>query len=214
MKQQKLRILIADDHAILRSGLRRLLEDVPEVETVGEAETATHARQMLRLESWDIVLLDLDMPGQNTLEVLRALKAENPEISVLILSMYPEEQFGLRALNAGASGYLSKNSVPEELVTAIRRISQGGAYISVGLAASMARSLEASARHSGEQQLSDREFAVLRGIAAGRSIKQIADELNLSAKTISTYRARVLKRLGLRSNVELARYAARQGLIQ
>ena len=214
MPSRKLRILIADDHAVLRAGLRRLLQDVPGIGEVGEAETATHARQALRSAHWDILVLDLDMPGQSPLDVLKSLKADHPDVAVLILSMYPEEEFGLRSLKAGASGYLSKQSAPEELVTAIRRISEGGAYISAGLAKLMARMSHATAADPATKQLTDREFAVLRGIAAGRSITQIAKELNLSAKTISTYRARVLKRLNMHSNVELARYAAEHGIVK
>ena len=214
MHPRKLRILVADDHTVLRAGLKRLLQDVPEVEDVGEAETAVHAREMLRSGKWDILLLDLDMPGQNALDVLKGLKVDHPHVAVLILSMYPEEQFGLRSLKAGASGYLSKDSAPDELVAAIRRISEGGAYISAGLAKALARMSHIGAADPADAQLSDREFAVLRGIAAGRSISQIAKELYLSAKTVSTYRARVLRRLNLRSNVELARYAAQQGIVK
>jgi two-component system, NarL family, invasion response regulator UvrY len=214
MDPHKLRILIADDHTILRSGLKRLLQDVPGIQEVGEAENANVARHLLRSGNWDIVLLDLDMPGQNPLDVLKGLKVDHPEVAVLILSMYPEEQFGLRALKAGAAGYLNKDSAAEELISAIRRISEGGAYISAGLAGVIARNLHTGAVDEQQTHLSDREFAVLRGIAAGKSIVHIANELNLSAKTISTYRARVLSRLGLHSNVELARYAAEHGIVK
>lgn len=214
MDPRRLRVLIADDHAILRSGLARLMEDVPGIAAVGEASSANEARQLLKSGTWDILLLDLDMPGQNPLDALRAVKAEHPEVAVLILSMYPEEQFGVRTLKAGASGYLSKDSAPDELVTAIRRIGEGGAYISARLTTTLVRFVETQAFDCGNRQLTDREFSVLRGIAAGRSITQISKELNISAKTVSTYRSRVLKRLNLHSNVELARYAEGLGLVK
>jgi len=207
-------VLIADDHGILRSGLRRLLSEMPEIDAIGEAEDATHARALMRAEHWDVLLLDLDMPGQNSLDVLKILKANYPDVAVLILSMYPEDQFGLRTLKAGAAGYLSKDSAPEQLITAIRRISEGGAYISANLAAALAKKSNAGSEPRNTDRLSDREFAVLRGIAAGKSITDISKELNLSAKTVSTYRARLLMRLNLNSNVELARYAADHGIVK
>lgn len=211
---RSLRVLIADDHGILRSGLRRLLSEMPEIDAIGEAEDATHARALMRAEHWDILLLDLDMPGQNSLDVLKILKANYPDVAVLILSMYPEDQFGLRTLKAGAAGYLSKDSAPEQLITAIRRISEGGAYISANLAAVLAKKSNPGSEPRNTDRLSDREFAVLRGIAAGKSITDISKELNLSAKTVSTYRARLLMRLNLNSNVELARYAAEHGIVK
>src|SRR5690242_13677477 len=165
MTKNKLRVLIADDHAMLRSGLRHLLLEMPQIAAIGEAENGTQARQMLRDEHWDILLLDLDMPGQNPLDVLKAVKLEHPGTAVLILSMYPEDQFGLRTLKAGASGYLSKDSAPEQLLTAIRQVSEGGAYISASLATTLARKADSRPVDAVNQLLSDREFAVLRGIA-------------------------------------------------
>ena len=214
MNPRKLRVLVADDHAILRSGLVRLLQDVPDIDVVGEADSASRARQLLQSGQWDILLLDLDMPGQDPLDALRTIKADHPEVAVMILSMYPEEQFGVRTLKAGAAGYLSKDSAPDELITAIRRIAEGGAYISARLTTTLVHFVEARALGCDKRQLTDREFSVLRGIAAGRSITQIAKELNLSAKTVSTYRSRVLQRLSLHSNVDLARYAEGLGLVQ
>jgi DNA-binding NarL/FixJ family response regulator len=214
MNRPKLRILIADDHALLRCGLKRLLLEMPEVGEVGEAETGNQARQSLRVRPWDILLLDLDMPGQNSLDVLKIVRAEHPKVAVLILSMYPESQFGLRTLKAGAAGYLSKESAPEHLMTAIRRVGEGGAYISASLAASLATKMYAQPVDRPNEVLPDREFAVLRGIAAGKSVTEIAEELNLSVKTVSTYRSRVLARLNLHSNIDLARYATEHGLVK
>jgi DNA-binding NarL/FixJ family response regulator len=214
MNTTGLRVLIADDHAILRSGLRRLLQEMPEVEAVGEAESASQVRERMRSECWDVLLLDLDMPGQNPLEVLKLVKSEHPDAAVLILSMYPEEQFALRALKAGAAGYLSKKSAPEQLVTAIRRVAEGGTYISAALAVTLARNLRARPVDTINDLLSDREFSVLRGIATGKPLSEIAKELSLSAKTVSTYRTRLLTKLNLHSNVELARYAAEHGIVK
>ena len=214
MNPTRLRVLIADDHAILRSGLRRLLHEMPEVEAIGEAEDGNQVVERMRAERWDVLLLDLDMPGQNPLDVLKLVKGDHPDAAVLILSMYPEERFALRALKAGAAGYLNKKSAPEQLVTAIRRVGEGGTYISAALAAALAKNLQTRPVDTINDLLSDREFTVLRGIAAGRLITEIAKELNLSGKTVSTYRTRLLTRLNLHSNVELARFAAEHGLVK
>lgn len=209
-----LRLLIADDHAILRFGLRRLLGEMAEVDVIGEAGSSARVQQMLREEHWDFLVLDLDMPGQNVLDMLKRAKLDHPDLAVLILSMYPEEQFAMRALKAGAAGYLNKQSAPEQLTTAVRIIAGGGTYISAALAAGLTRSLHAKPLDTINELLSDREFTVLRGIACGHSVSQIAQTLNLSAKTVSTYRTRLLAKLGVRSNVELARYADEHGLVK
>lgn len=210
----RLRLLIADDHAILRFGLRRLLGEMAEVEAIGEAENGARVQQLLREEHWDVLVLDLDMPGQNVLDVLKRAKLDHPDLSVLILSMYPEEQFAMRALKAGAAGYLNKQSAPEQLITAVRLVANGGTYISAALAGALARNLSAKPLDTINEVLSDREFTVLRGIANGHTVSQIAQTLNLSAKTVSTYRTRLLTKLGVRSNVELARYAAEHSLVK
>ncbi|MBA3596309.1 MAG: response regulator transcription factor [Methylibium sp.] len=210
----RLRLLIADDHAILRFGLRRLLGEMAEVEAIGEAENGARVAQLLREEHWDVLVLDLDMPGQNVLDVLKRAKLDHPDLSVLILSMFPEEQFAMRALKAGAAGYLNKQSAPEQLITAVRLVANGGTYISAALAGALARNLSAKPLDTINEVLSDREFTVLRGIANGHTVSQIAQTLNLSAKTVSTYRTRLLTKLGVRSNVELARYAAEHSLVK
>ena len=209
---KKLKVLIADDHAIPRAGLKRLLGDVPRIETIGEAEDGTQARQLLGSEHWDVLLLDLDMPGQNALDLLKAVKAEHTETAVLILTMYPENQFGLRTLKAGASGYLNKYSAPEQLITAILRVSEGGAYISASLASALAKDLHAKPVDPINGLLPDREFAVLRGIAAGRSITEIARELKLKCQDSQHLSFPGARSLGLHTNIELARYALEQGL--
>jgi len=214
MTVAKIRVLIADDHAIVRSGVKRLLSEVPDIEAVGEVQDAAQILQRMRSEHWDVLLLDLDMPGQNPLDVLRLLTRNHPHVKVLILSMYSEEQFGLRTIKAGAAGYLSKKSAPEQLITAIRRVSEGGAYLSASLAAVLASKLHLNPTDTIHEMLSDREFAVLQGIASGKSITEIAQELSISVKTVSTYRSRLLVTLNLRSNVEVARYAADHGLVK
>ena len=214
MNQAKLRVLIADDHGILRSGIKRLLLEMPDIDAVGEAENGAQVLQRMASQHWDVLVLDLDMPGQDSLDILRHVKNNHPDTAVLILTMFPEEQFALRTLKAGAAGYLTKQSAPEQLLTAIRRLGEGGTYISASLAATLAANLRSRRADTLNELLSDREFTVMRGIAGGESITQIAKELNLSAKTVSTYRTRLLIKLNLQSNVELARYAAEHGLVK
>lgn len=209
----QLKVLVADDHAILRFGLKRLIAEMPEVQVIGEADNATTVQDMLREEHWDLLLLDLDMPGQDPLEMLKRVKPSFPSLAVLILSMFPEEQFALRAFKCGAAGYLNKASAPEKLLLALRQLAGGGTYMSAAIAVALINS-HAKPLDSSHDVLSDREFAVLRGIAAGKPNTQIAGQLNLSAKTVSTYRSRLLAKLGFKSNVELARYAAAQHLMK
>lgn len=214
MSPPKHRLLLVDDHAILRSGLRRLLSEMPELAEIGEAANAAEMLNQVRDSHWDVIVLDLEMPGLSALDALKRVRSDHPDTAVLILSMYDEDRFALRALKAGAAGYLNKQSAPQHLVTAIRLIAEGGTYISANLASSLARSLGAKPVDTLNELLSDREFVVLRGIAAGKHVTEIARELNLSAKTVSTYRTRLLTKLGLRSNVDLARYAAEHQLIK
>jgi two-component system invasion response regulator UvrY len=213
VKNTKLRVLIADDHALVRSGIRRLLRDEPDIEFVGEADTASHALQMVRAEHWDVVIMDIDMPGQNALDVLRIIKIENPNLPVLILTMHAENQYEMRALRAGASGYLTKASAPDHLINAIRKVVEGGAYVSPALVLQLATRQNQKPNRTLDELLSDREHAVLCAIAKGKRLAEIAEELNLSAKTITTYRARVLEKLGKQNNIELVRYALDNNLI-
>jgi two-component system, NarL family, invasion response regulator UvrY len=214
MSTPGLRLLLVDDHAILRSGLKRLLGEMAEVTEIGEAANAAEMLDRVRDAHWDVIVLDLEMPGPSPLDALKRIKADHPDTAVLILSMYAEERFALRALKAGAAGYMNKQSAPQQLTTAIRLIAAGGTYISAGLAATLARGLNARPADTVSELLSDREFAVLRGIASGKQVAEIAREMNLSAKTVSTYRTRLMTKLGLHSNVELARYASENKLVQ
>ena len=208
-----IRVLIADDHAILRRGLKEIL--VRELDSVicGEAENAQQVLAQFQSRPWDLVILDISMPGRSGLDVLRDLKREQPQVPVLVLSMHSEDQYGKRVLKAGASGYMNKESAPEELLKAIRIVLAGGRYVSPSLAERLVFELAGEAEQALHERLSDREIEVLRMIASGKAISQIADELHLSATTVSTYRARILEKMGLTTNAELIRYALDHSLI-
>ena len=210
-----IRILIADDHAVVRRGLKQIVADEPDLMVAGEAHSGQEALTLARGQHWDVVMLDISMPGRGGLEVLKDLKQERPGLPVLILSMHPEEQFAVRALKLGASGYLTKDSAPEELVRAIRKVVAGGRYVTASLAEKLAGNLvpDRQGDRPLHEILSDREFLVMRLIASGKSVTDIADELALSVKTISTYRARVLEKMGMKSNADLTRYAISNQLV-
>src|SRR5882762_11660874 len=208
-----MKILIADDHAVFRRGLKETIgEAFPKV-TFGEAQTALEAVEGVRQQNWDIVILDISMPGESGLDILNELKRLRPKLPILLLSMHPEEQYARRALKAGASGYLTKESVPEELKEAVRRVVVGGRYVSATLAEKLAYDLRREADSPVHELLSDREFQVLRMIASGKTVKQIAEEIALSVKTVSTYRARILEKTGMKTNAELIRYALQTQLV-
>lgn len=208
-----IRVLIADDHAVVRQGLKQILGDTPTMLVAGEATNGQEVLAKVRAETWDVVVLDISMPDRNGLDVLKELKAERPKLPVLMLSMYPEDQYAMRALKAGASGYLAKDSAADELVRAIQRVVAGGRYVSPHLAEKLAFEIGADSSKLPHETLSDREFQVLRLIAAGKSAKDIAAELSLSVKTVSTYRARLLEKMGLGSNAELIHYAIQNHLV-
>lgn len=208
-----MRVLIADDHAVFRRGLKETIgEAFPRV-AFGEAKSAQETLEHARAHDWDIVILDISMPGKSGLDILNDLKRLRPKLPILLLSMHPEEQYARRALKAGASGYLTKESVPEELKLAVRKIVAGGRYVSSTLAESLAYDLRSGADVPIHELLSDREFQVLRMIASGKTVKQIGDEIGLSVKTVSTYRARILEKTGLKTTAELIRYAFQAQLV-
>ena len=209
-----MRILIADDHAVVRQGLKQILADAFKRASFGEAANSQQALERVWKEAWDIVILDLTMPGRSGLEVLKEIKSAHPKLPVLILSMHPEDQFAVRLLKAGASGYMTKESAPEELVGAVKKAIAGGRYVSAGLAEKMASLLVNDTKGAPHENLSDREFLILRQIAAGKSVSVIARELSLSVKTISTYRVRLLGKMGLVNNAELLRYAFDNNLVE
>jgi DNA-binding NarL/FixJ family response regulator len=208
-----IKILIADDHAIVRRGLMQVLSDERDLE-VSEAATPHEVARLVREQSWDVVVLDLDMPGKNGLDLLKEIKAEHPKLPILILSMHPEDQFAVRSLRAGAAGYLTKASAPDDLVKAIRKISKGGRYITEAVADNLAFNLNEDAEKPPHVSLSDREYQVLCLIASGKTVGEIASELSLSVPTVSTYRTRILEKMGMRTNAELTHYAIRQGLVK
>jgi two-component system invasion response regulator UvrY len=208
-----MRVLIADDHAVFRRGLRETLAEAFSKVTFGEARTAQEAVEHVRRQDWDVIILDISMPGKSGLDILDELKRLRPKLPILLLSMHPEEQFARRALKGGAAGYLTKESVPEELKEAVRKVVMGGRYVSATLAEKLAVDLRAGADTPLHELLSDREFQVLRMIASGKTVKDIADELSLSVKTVSTYRARILEKSGMKTNAELIRYALQSQLV-
>jgi len=209
----RIRIFIADDHPIVRQGLRRIVEEDPGMAIAGEAGDAATVLTALQSTATDLVLLDVSMPGAPFLETLKELRTRHPTVRVLALSVHPEDQWAVRALRAGASGYLTKDHSPDQLLEAIRRVYRGGKYVSPTLAERLAEQLNGGAERAPHELLSDREFEVMRRLGNGLTITQIASELALSAKTVSTYRARILEKMAVESNADLVRYAARYGLI-
>jgi len=209
-----IKILIADDHPVVRKGLKEIIEEIPDMAVRGEASNGQEALEKVRKGDFDIVVLDISMPGRSGLDILKQLKDEKPELSVLVLSMYPEEQYAVRVLRAGASGYLTKESAPEELIAAIRKASKGGKYISSSLAEKLASDLEIDVEKPLHETLSDREYQVMRMIASGKTVKEIGEELFLSVKTISTYRSRILEKMKMKSNAELTHYAIKYRLVE
>ncbi len=207
-----IRILIADDHFIVREGLKQIVSDVPDMVVVDEASDGQEALRKVLGGSFDIVILDISMPVKSGLDVLQELKQQKPDANVLILSVHPEEHYAMRVLRAGASGYLTKESAPDELVMAIRRISQGRKYITATLAEKLAGVVERPADVPLHSTLSEREFRVMVMIASGHSIKEISEKLFLSIKTVSTYRTRILKKMNFKNNSELIRYSIENGL--
>lgn len=209
-----IRVLIADDHAIVRQGLRQILSDTPDLTVAGEAENGVQAVNMVRAGEWDVVLMDVSMPDRNGIDALKLIKKEFPRLPVLILSMYPEEQYAIRALKAGAAGYLTKQSAPELLVTAIRQVASGKKYVSPSLAEELANAIGEDSERPAHEKLSDREYQTLCMIASGKTPTEIAEALNLSVKTVSVYWARLLEKMNLRNNAELTHYGLKHGLAE
>lgn len=209
-----MKILIADDHPLMRQGLKQLLADEFDPLEIGEASDARETLDLADQKTWDAVVLDINMPGRSGFEVLQELKRHQPRLPVLVLTAYPEDQLAVRALEAGAAGYVTKQSASDDLVTALKTVLAGKSYISPSLAEKIAGRLRRGVKEDPHEKLSPREFEVMTRLAAGRSLKEIADELSLSVKTVSTFRSRVLEKLALQNNVELAHYAAERGLIE
>lgn len=207
------KILVADDHAIVREGLKQILADTDDIHVAGEASCSQQVLDMVRSRDFDLVLLDISMPGLNGLDTVKLLKKEKPNLKMLVLSIHPEDQYAVRAIKAGASGYLTKESDPEVLISAIRDVARGGKYISRSLSEQLVNYLSNASGTPTHEILSDREYQVVMMIAQGKTVSQIADELSLSVKTISTNRTRALRKMGMKTNAELTHYAFKQGLI-
>jgi DNA-binding NarL/FixJ family response regulator len=207
-----IRVLVADDHAIVREGLKQIVSEPSDMVVADEAENGNEVLEKILTNEYEAVVLDITMPGINGLDALKQIKSQRPELPILILSMHPEEQYALRVLKAGASGYLTKESAPEELITAIRRVSSGMKYVSSSLAERLASDLETDHDRPRHTTLSDREYQVMCMLASGKPVKQIAEALSLSIKTIRTYRRRILEKMGMESNAELVRYALENNL--
>lgn len=210
----EINILIADDHPIVREGFKQVLSETTDMVVAGEASNGQEVLNLIRKNKYDVVLLDISMPGRSGLEILKELRSEHPKLPILIVSIYPEEQYAVRAFRAGASGYLTKASAPHELIEAIRKVSKGGRYVSSSLAEELTYYLDIDATRAPHETLSDREYQVMLLIASGKTVSGIAEELCLSVKTISTYRTHILKKMNLKNNAEITLYAVQNKLVE
>lgn len=209
-----IKILIADDHAIVREGLKQILSETDDMVVAGEASTGTEALARIRQQDFDVVLLDVSMPDQNGIDTLKHIRREKPSLPVLILSMYPEDQYAVSLLRAGASGYMTKESAPDQLVLAIRKVAQGRRYVSPSLAEILVMEVGGDIEKPLHESLSEREFQIFCKLSSGKSVSEIANELFLSVKTVSTYRARILEKMKMKNNAELTYYSIKNHLIE
>lgn len=210
----EIKILIADDHAIVREGLKQIVAEEKDMIVTGEAENVSRLLNMLEEKEFDIIVLDINMPGRSGLEALKDIKQNYPQLPVLILSMFSEDQYGLRAIKAGASGYLKKVSAPTELVSAIRKIVSGGKYINQSLAEKLAENFGSTKKELLHEKLSDREYQIMCNIATGKTAEEIAQDLSISINTVYTYRTRIFEKMSMRSNVELTKYVLQNKLVE
>jgi DNA-binding NarL/FixJ family response regulator len=207
------KIIIADDHPIVRAGMKQIISEVSDLIVAAEASDGRGLLSKIRSEDFDLVILDITMPRMDGLDVLKQLKIDKPKLPVIVLSVHPEDQYAMRVLKAGASGYVTKASAPDELVNAIRKVCRGGKYISPTIAEKLAFQLDADFKEMPHELLSDREYQVLCLLASGKSVTQIAEQLALSVKTVSTYRARILEKMDMKNNAELIHYAVQNKLV-
>jgi DNA-binding NarL/FixJ family response regulator len=208
-----IRLLVADDHAIVRRGLHQIVAEAPDLTVAGEAANAGEVLARIDERAWDAVILDLSLPGGEGLDLLVEVRRRRPDLPVLILTVHSEEQYAVRALRAGAAGYLTKESAPEQLVEAVRKVVRGGRYVSPGVAERLAYTLGPDADRPPHETLSDREYQVMRMVASGQTVSEVAEALSLSVKTVSTYRGRILEKMGMKSNAELTHYAIKNKLV-
>jgi two-component system invasion response regulator UvrY len=209
-----IKILVVDDHIIVREGLKKILVDNPDMVVADEASNGEEVIKKVGNNDYDLVLLDISLPGRNGLDVLKQLKCSKPKVPILILSVHPEEQYALRSLRAGASGYLTKHSAPDELINAIRKVAQGRKYITSALAEKLVFELDVEARKLRHETLSDREYQVMCMIGSGKTVKEIAEALSLSVKTISTHRTHILNKMQMKNNAQLTHYAVKNALVE
>ena len=209
-----IKVLIADDHVVVRRGLRQILSEVSEIFVGGEASNAQEVRDLLRAERWDVIVLDINMPGASGIELLGELKREHETARVLILTVSPEDQYAVRAIKAGAAGFLTKESAPEKLIEAVRKVASGGRYVSPELAEALASLFAGEGGGAPHERLSDREFEVMKMLASGKTVSQVAAELTLSVKTVSTHRTRILKKMDMHTNAELTHYAMKNRIVE
>ena len=208
-----IKVLIADDHPVVRRGLRQILAETEDIHVAGEVGSAEDVLRAVHQERWDVVVLDISLPGRTGIELIGDVRRERPEARVLILTVHPEEQYAVRAIKSGAAGFLNKESAPEKLTTAIRKIAAGGRYISAELAETLASVLAGESDGPPHERLSDREFEIMKLLASGKTVSEVAQTLCLSVKTVSTHRTRLLRKMSMKTNAELTSYAVRQGLV-
>jgi two-component system, NarL family, invasion response regulator UvrY len=209
-----MKILIADDHPVVREGVKQIIRELISFSNIEDASNGDEALHLIEMNEYDLVILDISMPGKNGLDILKALKDKSERVPILVLSIHQEEQYAIRALKLGASGYICKDSVYEEMAVAIKKIMAGEKYISSALAEKIVFDNQGDLKYSLHEKLSDREFQIMRMLAKGKSLNDIADELFISNKTVSTYRARLLEKMGMRKNAELTLYAIKNNLIE
>lgn len=208
-----IRVVIADDHAVVRAGVKQILADASGVSVVGEASSGNEALELVRKTPCDVLILDISMPGRGGMETLKQLRSESSDLPVLFLTMHAEEQYAVRAIKAGAAGYMTKDSIADDLVNAVRKVSAGKKYITASVAERLAEEIGMDAEKTPHERLSDREYQIFIMIASGKTVSEIGKELSLSVKTISTYRARILEKTGLRNNAEITHYAFQEKLV-
>lgn len=209
-----IKVLVADDHAIVRRGLRQILSETPDIMVGGEASTAQEVIRLLTDERWSVVVLDLSLPGSSGLELLSRIRREHANAPVLVLTVHPEDQYAVRCIKAGAAGFLTKESAPDKLIEAVRKVAGGGRWVSPELAETLASVLAGESKGAPHERLSDREFEIFRMLASGKTVSQIALELALSVKTVSTHRTRILRKMEMTNNAELTHYAVRNHLVE
>jgi DNA-binding NarL/FixJ family response regulator len=209
-----IKVLVADDHAIVRRGLHQILSETPDIMVGGEASTAQEVVRLLTDQRWSAAVLDLSLPGSSGLDLISRIRREHPQVPVLVLTVHPEEQYAVRCIKAGAAGFLTKESAPDKLIDAVRKVASGGRWVSPELAETLASVLAGESKGEPHERLSDREFEIFRLLASGKAVSQIAQELTLSVKTVSTHRTRILRKMEMANNAELTHYAVRNHLVE